>query len=166
MTADGISTSTIVLASTAIVCATTLVQLIVGYGFKALFDRKDAKIAALETRLGDLETQRITVLETTVKEGFSDVGLKIDESKADAAARRRSIYDRLQGTEAILSDLKARVVSVEDKVPQLTEISRTVAGAVATLKHLTDRVDGISAQQLQTAKDMGRLQGKVTGSLG
>ena len=47
MTTDGISTSTIVLASAAIVCATTLVQLIVGYGFKALFDRKDAKIAAL-----------------------------------------------------------------------------------------------------------------------
>lgn len=161
MTTDGISTSTIVLASAAIVCATTLVQLIVGYGFKALFDRKDAKIAALETRLGDLETQRITVLETQVKEGLENTAASIEATKADGASRRRVIYERLQGQETVISDLKARVASVEETVPQLSEISRTLAGAVATLEHLTSRVDGISAQQLKTASDLGKLQGQV-----
>jgi chromosome segregation ATPase len=138
------------------VALTTMVQVAIGYVFKQLFEKKDAKLAHLETKVSELETQRIKVLEHTVGHNNEVTAASIQENERSAAARRRQIYERLDEHERGQADLKARLTAIEETIPQLPAISRELSATTATLKMVADRVDSINAQQLVIVRDVAR----------
>lgn len=121
-------------------------QLLIGYLWKRGVESKDEKIATLETRVNDLESDKIVTIEREL---------------GHAKEQRGRLYTRLESCERREERVEAELAHVKDLIPQMRRISDDLAQTSATLRVVTEEVRSIAARQFADAEKLGHVKGQL-----